>query len=127
MLHAAARGKPYNCFVRENTQIPFMTMPDAIGAIIQIMSVPRRNLSQSVYNIRSFAPTVEEFRVKLLEFFPDAEIEYEVNEKRQKMVYGWPMDTDDSAAQKEWDWNPYHDLDKGLGEYLIPDLKLMYS
>ena len=127
MLHAAARGKPYSCFVREGTQIPFMTMPDAIGAIIQIMSSPRRNLSQSVYNIRSFAPTAEEFRVKLLEFFPEAEIEYEVNEKRQKMVDGWPMDTDDSTAKKEWDWHPYHDLDKGLGEYLIPDLKEMYS
>ena len=127
MLHAAAQGKPYHCFVRENTQIPFITMPDAIGAIIQIMSVPRRNLSQSVYNIRSFAPTAEDFRQKLLEFFPDAEIKYEVNEKRQKMVNSWPMDTDDSAAKKEWDWHPYHDLDKGLGEYLIPDLKLMYS
>ena len=127
MLHAAARGKPYHCFVREDTRIPFMTMPDAICAIIQIMSAPRKNLSQSVYNIRSFAPTVEEFRVKLLEFFPDAEIEYEVNEKRQQMVDGWPMDTDDSAAKKEWDWNPYHDLDKGLCEYLIPDLKLIYS
>ena len=127
MLHAAARGKPYSCFVREETQIPFMTMPDAIGAIIQIMSVPRRNLSQSVYNIRSFAPTAEEFRVKLLEFFPDAEIEYEVNEKRQKMVDGWPMDTDDSAAQKEWNWQPVHDLNNGLSKYLIPDLKLIYS
>jgi len=127
MLHAAAQGKPYHCFVRENTQIPFITMPDAIGAIIQIMSVPRRNLSQSVYNIRSFAPTAEDFRQKLLEFFPDAEIKYEVNEKRQKMVNSWPMDTDDSAAKKEWDWHPYHDLDKGLSKYLIPDLKKMYS
>ena len=45
MLHAAAQGKPYSCFVREDTQLPFMTMPDAIGAIIQIMSVPRRNLN----------------------------------------------------------------------------------
>jgi nucleoside-diphosphate-sugar epimerase len=127
MLHAAAQGKPYSCFVREDTQIPFMTMLDAIGAIIQIMNAPRRNLSQSVYNIRSFAPTAEEFRQKLLEFFPDAETEYNINEKRQEMVDGWPMDTDDLAAKKEWNWHPYHDLDKGLGEYLIPDLKQMYS
>ena len=88
---------------------------------------PKKNISQSVYNIRSFAPTAEEFRAKLLEFFPDAEIEYKVNEKRQQMVDGWPMDTDDSAAQKEWNWQPVHDLDKGLCTYLIPDLKLMYS
>ena len=61
-----------------------------------------------------------------MEFYPDAEIQYKVNEKRQKMVDGWPMDTDDSVAKKEWDWQPSHDLDKGLSEYLIPDLKEMY-
>ena len=127
MLHAAAQGKAYDCFVRENSQIPFMTMPDAINAILQIMSVPKKNLSQSVYNVRSFAPTAEEFRQKLMEFYPDAEIKYKVNEKRQKMVDGWPMDTDDSVAKKEWDWQPSHDLDKGLSEYLIPDLKKRYS
>ena len=127
MLHAAAQGKAYDCFVRENSQIPFMTMQDAINAILQIMSVPKKNLSQSVYNVRSFAPTAEEFRQKLMEFYPDAEIKYKVNEKRQKMVDGWPMDTDDSVAKKEWDWQPSHDLDKGLSEYLIPDLKKRYS
>ena len=127
MLHAAARGKPYSCFVREDTRLPFMTMPDAISAIIQIMSVHKRNLSQSVYNIRSFAPTAEEFRQKLLEFYPNAEIEYNINEKRQKMVDGWPMDTNDSAATEEWNWQPIHDLDNGLSKYLIPDLKEIYS
>ena len=127
MLHAAAQGKAYDCFVRENSQIPFMTMQDAINAILQIMSVPKKHLSQSVYNVRSFAPTAEEFRQKLMEFYPDAEIKYKVNEKRQKMVDGWPMDTDDSVAKKEWDWKPSHDLDKGLSEYLIPDLKKRYS
>jgi len=127
MFHAAAQRKAYHCFVRENTQIPFMTMPDAIGAIKQIMKAPRQDLKQNVYNVRSFAPKAEEFRQKLLEFFPDAEIDYEVNKKRQKMLDGWPMDTDDSAAKKEWNWQPCHDLDKGFNEYLIPNLKQMYS
>ena len=127
MLHATAKRESYNCFVHENTQIPFMTMPDAIGAIIQIMSVFRKNLKQSVYNIRSFAPTAEEFRQKILEFFPKAEIGYEINDKRQKMVDGWPMDIDDSTAKKEWNWKPIHNLDSGLSEYLIPDLKKIYQ
>ena len=127
MLHAAAKGEAYNCFVRENTQIPFMSMPDAIGAIIQIMAAPRNNLNQSVYNIRSFAPTAEEFRQKILEFFPNTKIGYEINDKRQKMVDGWPMDTDDSAAKKEWNWQSFHNLDNVLGEYLIPDLKEIYK
>ena len=127
MLHAAAKGEPYNCFVRENTQIPFMTMPDAIAAIIQLMDVPREKLTRIVYNIRSFAPTAEEFRQQVLEFFPDAEISYSINEKRQKMVDSWPADTDDSTAQNEWGWKPNHNLEKGLSEYLIPDLSKLYK
>ena len=54
-------------------------------------------------------------------------LKYEINEKRQKMVDGWPVDTDDSAARKEWNWKPTHTLDKGLNEYLIPDLKQIYQ
>ena len=127
MLHAAAQGKKYFCFVRENTQMPFMTMPDAISAIIKIMNSPKQNLKRSIYNIRSFAPTAEEFRQKILESFPDAEIGYNINEKRQEMVDGWPMDTNDSAAKDEWSWQPDHNLDKGMNEYLIRDLKKMYS
>ena len=127
MLHAAAKGVQYNCFVRKDTKIPFMTMPDAIQAIIQIMDTPKNHLNQTIYNIRSFAPTADEFRQKVIEFFPKAEIKYEINEKRQKMVDGWPVDTDDSAARNEWNWQPKHTLDKGLNEYLIPDLKQMYQ
>ena len=127
MLHAAAQGKEYYCFVRENTQMPFMTMPDAISAIIKIMSFPKQNLKRNTYNIRSFAPTAEEFRKKILKFFPDAKIGYRINEKRQNMVDSWPMDTNDSAAKKEWNWIPNHNLDIGLNEYLIPDIKKIYS
>ena len=92
MLHAAAKGEAYNCFVREDTQIPFMTMPDAICAITTLMDAPEANISRTVYNIRSFAPTAEEFRQKVLEYFPNAEIGFQVMEKRilmtvwQKMI-----------------------------------------
>ena len=127
MLHAAAQGKSYNCFVNENTRIPFMTMPDAIGAIIQIMNEPKKSLKRCVYNIRSFAPTAEEFRKKIIEYFPKANIKYVINEKRQEMVDGWPIDTNDSAAKSEWNWKPLHNLEKGFSEYLIPDLKQMYK
>jgi nucleoside-diphosphate-sugar epimerase len=127
MLHAAAKGNSYNCFVREDTQIPFMTMPDAIQAITQLMSAPKENISRTVYNIRSFAPTAEKFRQKVLEFFPHAQIGFEVTEKRQKMVDSWPADTDDSIAKNDWNWKPAHDLDSGMKDYLIPDLKQMYK
>ena len=127
MLHAAARGETYNCFVRKDAQIPFMTMPDAVQAILDIMAAPIKNLKQTVYNIRAFAPTAEEFRQKIIEVFPQARIEYNVNEKRQNMVDSWPCDIDDSAARSDWNWNPQHDLETGMKEYLIPNMKKIYS
>ena len=127
MLHAAAKGEAYNCFVREDTQIPFMTMPDAICAITTLMDTPETNISRTVYNIRSFAPTAEEFRQKVLEYFPSAEIGYKVTEKRQKMVDSWPADTVDNMAKNDWNWKPVHELDSGMKDYLVPDLQLMYN
>ena len=127
MLHAAARGDAYKCFVRKDAQIPFMPMPDAVCAIQDIMAAPMKNLNQRVYNIRAFAPTAEEFRQKIIEAFPQARIDYDVNEKRQNMVDSWPADTDDSAARSDWNWNPQHDLETGMKEYLIPDVKKIYS
>ena len=127
MLHAAAKGEAYNCFVREDTQIPFMTMPDAICAITTLMDAPEANISRTVYNIRSFAPTAEEFRQKVLEYYPKTQIDYKISEKRQKMVDSWPADTDDSMAKNDWNWIPVHELDSGMKDYLVPDLQLMYN
>ena len=119
MFHAASKGLKYKCFVRGDSQIPFMTMPDAIRAIKYIMEAPKKNLNKTVYNIRAFAPTAEEFRQKIIYIFPKAQIEYEINKKRQKMVDSWPSDTNDNAAQLDWDWEPQHDLETGLMEYLV--------
>ena len=127
MLHAAAKGETYKCFVRADAQIPFMTMPDAVKAILDIMAAPTKNLNQTVYNIRAFAPTAEEFRKKLIDVFPQAQIQFDVNKKRQNMVDSWPLDTNDNAARYDWHWNPKHDLETSLIEYLVPGVKKIYS
>ena len=124
MLHAAARGENYNCFVREDSAIPFMIMPDAISGILKIMSTSTTaNISRTVYNIRAFAPTAGEFREKVLQHFPNSGFRYQITEKRQEMVDSWPMDTDDRAAKKDWDWQPEYDLDSAFSDYLLPELR----
>ena len=127
MLHAIAKGETYKCFVREYAQIPFITMPDAVQAIQDFMAAPMESLKQTVYNIRAFAPTAEEFRQKILDIFPKAKIEYDINEKRQNMVDSWPSDTDDSAASSDWNWKPKYNLETGMKEYLIPNVKKKYQ
>src|SRR5512146_2295296 len=57
MLHAAAQGVPYACFVRPDTRLPFMVMPDAIKSLLMLEAAPRESLSQLVYNVTSFSPS----------------------------------------------------------------------
>ncbi len=57
MIHAAAEGKPYACFVREDTKIPFMAMPDGVDALLKLAAAPGGTLTRQVYNVGAFAPS----------------------------------------------------------------------
>jgi threonine 3-dehydrogenase len=126
MLHAAAEGRPYACFVRPDTKIPFMAMPDAIRALLLLANTPREKLSQVVYNIASFSLTAGEFRQRALQSFPSAQISFQPNPRRQGIVDSWPEDVDDSLARIEWGWQPEYNVDKFFDEYFIPEIKKRY-
>jgi threonine 3-dehydrogenase len=126
MLHAAAEGRPYACFVRSDTKISFMAMPDAIKAILMLADTPREKLSHVVYNIASFSLSAGEFRERALQAFPDAQISFQPNPRRQGIVDSWPEDVDDSLARLEWGWRPDYDEDKFFDEYFIPEIKKRY-
>lgn len=127
MLHAAAKGTPYACFVRPDTRIPFMVMPDAIKALLALEAADRSQLTQFVYNVTSFSPTAQEIFNTVKCAFPEAEISFVVDEKRQKIVDTWPEDVDDSAARRDWHWHPDYDQKLAFNEYLIPAIKRIYQ
>ncbi len=70
MLHAAAQGVPYACFVREDVRIPFMAMPDAVTALRKLTDAPQADLKRRVYNVTSFSLSAEEFRESGAKLFP---------------------------------------------------------
>ena len=127
MLHAAAEGVPYKCFVREDTQIPFMAMPDAIKGILYLSRASQEDLSRRVYNITSFSLTAEQIREKVISSFPDAELTYDVDPNRQAIVDTWPADLNDQAARRDWGWKPAFEAEKAFHEYLIPTISQRYS
>jgi len=127
MIHAAARGTPYACFVRPDTRIPFMAMPDAVAALLDLARAERHRLTQTVYNISSFNPSASEVRQLVLEGFPDAEITFVPDLKRQAIVDSWPADVDDTAARRDWGLAPQFDLDRAFSEYLIPNIRSRYG
>lgn len=127
MIHAAAQGKPYACFVRPDARIPFMAMPDGVKALLDLAAAPMENLSQRVYNIGAFAPSAEEIAAKVQSAFPNAEISYAPHPKRQAIVDSWCADVNDSVARRDWGWSPDYDMDRAFNEYLIPTISKVYS
>lgn len=114
MIHAAARGEPYACFVRPDTRIPFMAMPDAIRALAALSAAEASTLTETSYNVMAFAPTAEDFRREVQRAFPGAEISYAVDRKRQQIVDSWPEAIDDTAARREWGFRAAITLDEML-------------
>ena len=127
MIHAAAAGKPYACFVRPDTRIPFMAMPDAVDSIFRLMGAPRAKLTRAIYNIGAFAPSAAEIEAVVHAAFPETEITTEVDEKRQGIVDSWPADVDDSAARTDWGHAPAHGFASAFGEYLIPSIRKRFA
>ncbi len=126
MIHAAAKGEAYACFVRPDAQIPFMAMPDGVAALLTLAAAPRESLTRTAYNLGAFAPTAGEVRDEVLRAFPNADITFSVDEKRQGIVDSWPADVDDSAARRDWGFAPQFDFERAFRDYLIPTIKKRY-
>jgi nucleoside-diphosphate-sugar epimerase len=127
MIHAAARGEPYESFVRPDTTIPFMAMPDAIDALLRLAAAPRARLRRIAYNLTAFNPSAGEIAEVVRRLFPRADITWKVDEKRQGILDSWPADVDDSAARADWGFAPAYDFDRALHEYLIPTIRKRYQ
>ncbi len=127
MLHSAAQNKPYACFAREDTRIPFLAMPDAIHAIVTLTNAVRSKLNRQVYNVTSFSPTAIEIFETIRPSFPSLSVRFSSDAKRQQILDSWPEDTDDSAARHDWNWQPRYDMDRAFHEYLIPAVIQRYE
>ena len=127
IFHSAASNKPYQCFVRKDSKIPFMVMADAIKSLILIEAAEKSDLSKYVYNVTSFSLSAEELHNIALISFPNAEISYSPSSKRQSIVDSWPAELDDSRASADWKWTPDYGIDNAFDDYLIPAIKAFYT
>jgi len=110
MYYKAVEGKPYECFVREDTRLPMMYMPDCIQCAIDLAEADFDRLEHHAdFNVNAMSFTAGELAAKIREFEPGFEIGYEPD-FRQEIADSWPNALEDSAARKEWDWNPEWDL-----------------
>lgn len=108
---AVKKGK-YECFLSENTALPFLFMPDAIHATIKLMEAERSKLSiHSSYNLGGFSATPKDFYEEIKKHIPDFSVTYNPD-FRQAIADSWPQSVDDSVARKDWGFSYEYDLEK---------------
>lgn len=123
IFYDAIKHGRYSCFLRADSTLPMMYMPDCIKASIDIMAAPASRVkTRTGYNVAgvSFSPAelVEEIRKHI----PDFECEYKPD-YRQEIADSWPMSLDDSEARKDWGWKPKYDL-TSMTEDMITRLRV---
>ena len=126
MIHVVAQGKAYDCFVRPDTRIPFMTMPEAIDALLRLAAAPKEQLTRTVYNVSAFSPTAADFERLVKQAFPGAQVSFQPDLGRQAIVDSWPEECNDSAARRDWGWKPTYTFESAFEKYLMPKIRARY-
>jgi len=111
IFYQAVRYRHYTCFLRPDTALDMMYMPDATRAIIALMAAdPARLVHRNAFNLGAMNFTPERLAAEIRKHVADFVIEYEIDPARQAIADSWPRSIDDSAARHEWDWAPRYDI-----------------
>lgn len=127
MLHHAAQGKGYSCFVKPETTIPFMAMDDAVKILYQLLITRKEKLTQNIYEVSGFSVSTKAIEKMTKQAFPNAKITYKINQERQKIVDSWPKKVGSKKAISDWGYNLKYDFEKTFSKYLIPKIKEKYK
>ncbi len=115
----AVANKKYECFLKEDTALPMMYMPDAIRGTIDLMEAPVEKIStRSGYNFSGFSIAPKDVVAEIKKHIPDFEVTYKPD-FRQHIAESWPQSIDDSVAQKDWGWKPEYDLSKMAADMIM--------
>lgn len=104
IFYEALENKKYECFLKEDTYLPMMYMPDAIKATIELMEAPAQNISiHTSYNISGMSFSPKEIAASIQQHIPDFSISYKPD-YRQNIAESWPQSIDDTIARNDWNW-----------------------
>jgi nucleoside-diphosphate-sugar epimerase len=111
IFYEAIRHQHYTCFLKSDTRLDMMYMPDAVKAAIGVMQAdPNRLVHRNSFNVTGMNFTPKELADEITKHIPGFKIDYRVDPVRQAIADTWPRSLDDSAARQEWGWNPQYDL-----------------
>jgi nucleoside-diphosphate-sugar epimerase len=126
IFYEAIKKERYVCFVREDTVLPMMYMPDCIKATVDLMEADLAHVKRhDSYNVAGMSFSAGELAAEIRKHIPDFECEYRPD-FRQRIADSWPMSIDDSAAQKDWGWKPTYNL-AAMAEDMIGKLSKRFK
>jgi len=110
MFFSLKRTGKYTCYLKPDTKLPMIYMPDTIKSVLDLMGAEKSKLSTSMgYNLAGFSLTPAELFNELKQYYPEATISYEPD-ARQQIADSWSESIDDSLAQQDWGWSPEYDM-----------------
>lgn len=112
IFYEAIKNKKYTCFLKHDTMLDMMYMPDAIKGCVDLMEAdPAKLKHRNAFNLTAVNFTPEQIAAEIKKHIPEFQIDYDVDPIRQAIADSWPNHMDDSAAREEWGWNPKYDLE----------------
>jgi nucleoside-diphosphate-sugar epimerase len=119
MFHQAVRYRHYACYLRADTRLDMMYMPDAVRAIADLMEADPAGLEhRNAFNVTAMNFTPDELAAEIRRHVPDLVVDYEIDPVRQAIADSWPRSVDDSAARQEWGWRPDYNLGRMVADML---------
>jgi len=110
IYYEAVKYGRYTCFLREDTRLPMMYMPDCLKCTLDLMEADFSKLRHhSNFNVTAMSFSAGELATEIRRHIPSFECRYEPD-FRQAIADSWPASIDDSAAREEWGWKPDYDL-----------------
>lgn len=110
IFYEAIKHKRYTCFLREDSTLPMMYMPDCIKATLDLMNADLFRLKHHAdFNLAAISFSPKELAAEIKKHITEFTIYYKPD-SRQAIADSWPKTIDDSAAREEWGWEPSYDL-----------------
>lgn len=110
IFYDAVKSGKYTCFLKEETRLPMMYMPDCLKSVVDLMDADFGRLKHhSNFNVSAMSFSAGELAAEIRKHLPSFVCAYKPD-FRQAIADSWPESIDDSAAREEWGWAPSYDL-----------------
>lgn len=122
MIEHAVQGKPYECFVSEETKVPVIYFKDAVSSIEMLFQAPKEQINTVNYNVAGVTPTLsaKELELTIKKYIPEVQVTYKPDPQIMQFYRSFNVEViDDGKAREEWGWIPtYLDFDKLVADFI---------